>query len=154
VLVEGDELMDPIADAARGVFDGHIALSRDLANRGHWPAVNVLDSISRIAVDVTDRQHQEARSQVIRLLSAYQQVEDLLNIGAYASGSSSDFDLAIACKPAIDKMLQQGMREIEGKADFGRAKKQLLALIQNIESAKKELNRPARRPVQGPAATG
>ena len=154
VLVEGDELMDPIADAARGVFDGHIALSRDLANRGHWPAINILDSISRIAVDVTDRNHQEARSQVIRLLSAYQQVEDLLNIGAYASGSSSDFDLAIACKPAIDKMLQQGMRESTGTAEFDRAKKQLLALIQNIENVRKELNRPARRPPQGPAVAG
>ena len=150
VLVEGDELMDPIADAARGVFDGHIALTRDLANRGHWPAINVLESISRVAVDVTDRQHQRARVDVLRLLGAYQQVEDLLNIGAYAAGSNPDFDLAIACKPAIDTLLQQGMREVSGKADFDRSRKQLLALRQHIDTVKKQLQRTAPSGPQGP----
>ena len=154
VLVEGDEMMDPIAEAARGVLDGHVALSRDLANRGHWPAVNVLDSISRLAVDLTDQQQQAARGQVIRLLSAYQQVEDLLNIGAYASGSNEDFDLAIACKPAVDRMLQQGTREIVGVADFDRARKQLLALVQNIENVRKQISSPAPRAPQGPRAGG
>lgn len=150
VLVEGDELMDPVADATRGALDGHIALGRDLANRGHWPAINVLESLSRVAVDVTDQTHQRARAEVLRLLNSYQQVEDLLNIGAYASGSNGDFDLAIACKPAIDTLLQQDTREVTGKADFDRSRKQLLALAQHIEDVRKQLGRPAQSRPQGP----
>jgi flagellum-specific ATP synthase len=152
VLVEGDELMDPIADAARGVLDGHIALDRDLANRGHWPAIKVLESISRIAEHVTDKQHQRARTEVLRLLGDYAQVEDLLNIGAYAAGSNVDFDLAIACKPAIDTLLQQGMRDVGGKADFDRSRKQLLALSQHIDTARKQLQQGGARSVNGPGS--
>jgi flagellum-specific ATP synthase len=151
VLVEGDELMDPIADAARGVLDGHISLSRDLANRGHYPAIDVLNSISRIAADVTDKQHQNARRQIIRLLSAYREVEDLLNIGAYAAGSNGDFDLAIACKPVIDQFLQHGTRETT-EADFGKTRQLLLALVHHMEEARQQLDKPRQRVPQGPTA--
>ncbi|MCG8508092.1 MAG: FliI/YscN family ATPase, partial [Rhodospirillales bacterium] len=145
VLVEGDDMNEPISDACRGILDGHVLLSRKLAERGYYPAIDPLGSISRVADDVTDRQHQQARQQVLRLLSAYQDVEDLLNIGAYAAGSNPDFDLAIACKPAIDRMLQQGRKEQQGTADFDKTKAMLLALNQQIEQAKAELTKQNQR---------
>jgi flagellum-specific ATP synthase len=154
VLVEGDDMDDPIADAARGVLDGHVILSRKIAQQGCWPAIDVLGSISRVANDVTDASHQAAATQVRRLLAAYDKIEDLLNIGAYAAGSSVDFDLAIACKPVIDQLLQQGRGEQKGKADFDRTKKQLLALMQNIELHRRQFARPGKSAPQGPKAIG
>ncbi len=139
VLVEGDEVTDPIADTARGVLDGHIQLSRDLAERGHWPAIDVTTSISRVADDVIDGDHRGARLRALRLLAAYKQVEDLVNIGAYAAGSNAETDLAIAVKPAIDRLLQQGRGEVTGKADFDITRRQLLALMQSIDAAQAEL---------------
>ncbi len=150
VLVEGEEEMDPISDAARGVLDGHIGLSRDLANKGHWPAIDVLSSISRVAKDVTDEQQQEARSRLVRLEHDYRRVEDLLNIGAYAAGSNPDFDLAIAAKPILDKFLQQGLNEVKGRAEFGRTRGELIAMVQNIEQTAKQLSSMRQRPPQGP----
>jgi FliI/YscN family ATPase len=139
VLVDGDDMNDPVADAARGILDGHVLLSRALAAKGHWPAIDVLESISRVCDEVTPKEQQGARREVLKLVNAYKQVEDLLNIGAYAAGSNPDFDLAIACKPAIDALLQQGRNEVSGKADFERTKKQLLALTQQFQQAKRQL---------------
>ena len=150
VLTEGDELTDPITDAARGVLDGHIQLSRDLAHRGHWPAIDVLASVSRVADQVTTVQHRNAALQIRRLLAAYRQVEDLVNIGAYAAGSNPDYDLAIACKPAIDRLLQQGGDEVQGRADFQQTSQQLLTLNQQMQLAKQQLSRATATP----AATG
>ena len=151
VLVEGDDLTDPIADAARGVLDGHIALSAKLAHRAHWPAIDVLKSISRCGDEITDSDHRVARDLVLRLLSAYEDVEDLLNIGAYAAGSNEDYDLGIACKPSIDQLLRQGMNEVRGTADFANTRTQLIALAQQIMSARQELAKRVQRPaVQGP----
>ncbi|NJL32151.1 MAG: FliI/YscN family ATPase, partial [Phycisphaerales bacterium] len=154
VLVEGDDMTEPIADAARGILDGHVVLSRRIANRGHWPAIDVLESISRCADDVTDKPQQLARRDVLRLVGAYREVEDLLNIGAYAAGSNPDFDLAIACKPVIDQLLQQGRHEVSGRADFLLHKKMLLAMSQQITGAKQQLakmaQKPGNQPVQGP----
>ena len=150
VLVEGDEVTDPVADAARGILDGHVQLSRDLAHQGHWPAIDVLESISRVADDVTSPEQQAARADVLRLVSAYRQVEDLLNIGAYAAGSNGDFDLAIAVKPAIDQLLQQGRAEVVGAADFNRTTNQLLALATKIKSTKKRFTKQAPQAPQGP----
>ncbi|MCX5661139.1 MAG: FliI/YscN family ATPase [Planctomycetota bacterium] len=154
VLVEGDDMNEPIADAARGILDGHIVLSRTLASRGHWPAIDVLESISRVVDGVTSVEQQVARREVLRLLASYRQVEDLLNIGAYPDGSNPDFDLAIACKPAIDRLLQQGRSEVQGKADFERTKRQLLALMQAVQSARAQLPKaaPRRGPAPPPAA--
>ena len=99
---------------------------------------------------MTSAEQQSARREVIRLLSGYQQVEDLLNIGAYPAGSNPDFDLAIACKPAIDQLLQQGRSEVKGQASFDTARKLLVALVNSINEAKKKLARPGHRPAQGP----
>jgi flagellum-specific ATP synthase len=148
VLTEGDELNDPVADAARGVLDGHISLSRRLAEQGHWPAIDVLASVSRVADEVTSREHTAARARVVRMLSAYRDVEDLLNIGAYAGGSNGDFDLAIAAKPAIDQLLQQGRHEVKGAADFARTGEQLLALTRQLDAIRTKLpGSRAQRPV-------
>ena len=150
VLVEGDEVTDPVADATRGILDGHVQLSRDLANRGHWPAIDVLASVSRVAPDVTDRQHQAARREVLRIEHDYRQVEDLKNIGAYTVGSNPDFDLAIAAHPMIEQFLQQGMRE--DRAEFAQTRKQLLAMQQQIQQARQQLASQQGR--QSPGAAG
>ncbi|HVP74249.1 MAG TPA: FliI/YscN family ATPase [Phycisphaerales bacterium] len=107
VLVEGDDLNEPISDAARAVLDGHLVLSRRLAARGHYPAINVLDSISRVADDVGDTQHQSARRLLLRLLSAHAEAEELISIGAYVRGTNAATDAAIAMKDELDAFLQQ-----------------------------------------------
>ncbi len=150
VLVEGDDMSEPIADAARGILDGHVVLSQRLASRGHYPAIDVLDSISRVADDVTASAHQEARREVIRLLAAHREVEDLVNIGAYAAGSSPEVDLAIAAMPVIEQLLRQGRNE-QHLDDFARTSKQLLALVENLRSARQQMQRGSRKPVRMPA---
>ncbi len=140
VLVEGDDMNEPIADAARSILDGHILLSRDLANKGHWPAIDVLGSISRVCDQVIDAEHNEARREVLKLVSAYRQVEDLVNIGAYAAGSNPDFDLAIACKPIIDQLLQQGRSE-RVNGGFKATRGLLMALRQKLIATQQQLSR-------------
>lgn len=117
VLVEGDEMTEPVADAARGILDGHIILSRKLAQRGHFPAIDVLDSVSRVAEDVSDPSHIAARRQVLRLLAGYRDVEDLVQIGAYAKGANPESDIAIAYNAAIIEMLKQNPGEPGTPAD-------------------------------------
>lgn len=138
ILVEGDDMTEPISDAARGTLDGHVALSRDLAAEAHWPAIDVLESVSRLANDVVDKSHQNARNEVLRLLSEYRKVEDLVNIGAYAHGSNPRADLAIAMKEQIDMLLRQ---RVDERSDFDTARKQLLALAQAIAQKSQELTR-------------
>jgi FliI/YscN family ATPase len=151
VLVEGDIDDDPISEAARGVLDGHILLSRALGHRNYWPAVDVLQSISRVADDVVDAQHRAAAAQVRRLLAAYKDVEDLLNIGAYANGSNDEFDLAIACKPTIDQLLMQGRSEVSRKTDFTHTSKQLIALNHLIQQNQAKLSQQQQRLQQAQA---
>ncbi len=112
VLVEGDDLTEPIADAVKGILDGHIVLSRKIAARGHYPAIDVLDSISRVAENITDANHRMARREMIRLLAAYRESEELITIGAYAQGSSPEVDTSIALRPQILQYLQQDRSEI------------------------------------------
>lgn len=107
VLVEGDDLTEPISDAARGVLDGHIALSRKLAGRGVYPAIDLLESVSRAANDVSDQNHIMARRDLLRLIAAYTEAEELIRIGAYARGSDPDTDVAIELKSDLDAFLQQ-----------------------------------------------
>ena len=127
ILVEGDDMTEPVADAARGVLDGHIILDRALAQRSHFPAIDVLDSVSRVAGDVTDPEHIASRQEILRLLAMYKKVEDLVQIGAYATGSDPVADTAIELKPAIDAILQQAPHAV---APYEESRKHLLALAQ------------------------
>ncbi len=111
VLVEGDDLSDPVADAVRGILDGHIVLSRQLAERGHFPAIDILQSVSRLAPEITTDQEQ-ARANVIReLLAAYRDAQDLIQVGAYVEGSDPRVDAARRALPRIDAYLRQGIKD-------------------------------------------
>jgi len=136
VLVEGDDITEPISDAIRGVLDGHVWLSRELANRGHYPAVAVLESISRVMVDVVDAEHKAAAAEVRRVLAVWTDVEDLVNVGAYAAGANIEFDVAVRMKPAIDDFLRQA---IEERADFDDTRSRLVELGSHIRSVRKQL---------------
>ncbi|MCY8053485.1 flagellar protein export ATPase FliI [Bacillus inaquosorum] len=111
VLVDGDDMNEPIADTVRGILDGHIVLDRALANKGQFPAVNVLKSISRVMSNISTRQHLEAANKFRELLSTYQNSEDLINIGAYKRGSSREIDEAIQYYPQLIQFLKQGTDE-------------------------------------------
>ena len=111
VLVEADDMNEPVADAVRSIVDGHVWLSRKLATRGHYPSVSVLDSVSRLMIDVTSPEHRQAARTIIRLLSVYREAEDLINIGAYVKGSNADIDMAIKYMPQIEAFLRQDIGE-------------------------------------------
>jgi flagellum-specific ATP synthase len=107
ILVEGDDMTEPVADAVRGILDGHLMLSRKLAQRGVLPAIDVLDSISRVAGEISSDEHLAARQDVLSLLSAYRDVEELIQIGAYTRGSSPLTDTAVDLMPRIESFLGQ-----------------------------------------------
>jgi flagellum-specific ATP synthase len=107
VLVEGDDMDDPIADATRSILDGHIVLSRKLANENHYPAVDILKSISRIMKDIVSTEQIEYSSKIIEVLSEYERAEDLINIGAYVSGSNKKIDYAVSMVDKIKLFLRQ-----------------------------------------------
>lgn len=107
VLVEGDDLNDPVGDTVRSIVDGHIVLSRRLANKGHYPAIEVLESVSRVIRDVTQPEHLKMRQKAIDLMAAYREVEDMINIGAYVDGSDPRIDYARKIMPKINSFLRQ-----------------------------------------------
>ena len=111
VLVEGDDLNDPIADAVRSIVDGHIVLSRDLAYEAHYPAIDVLASISRVMKDIVSKEHLELANKVIQILATYKKAEDLINIGAYVKGSNPQIDEAIELINPIKNFLKQDINE-------------------------------------------
>jgi len=111
VLVEGDDLQDPIGDAARSILDGHVVLSRRLATSGHYPSIDVLESLSRVAPVVTTPDQQQDATTLRRLLAAHRDVKELVEIGAYAAGSNPDADRALALLPRIDAFLRQRVGE-------------------------------------------
>lgn len=141
VLVEGDDATEPVSDAVRGILDGHIMLSRRLGQRGHFPAIDVLDSVSRVGDAVCDAAHWAARSQVLRLLAAYASVEELVQIGAYVRGSNPEADVAIQLMPRIEALLRQGRDEPE---DFEKARSALISLALDAGDALAKA-RPAER---------
>ena len=111
VLVEGDDQQDPIADAARAILDGHIVLNRQLADAGHYPAIDIEQSISRVMTNLIDPQHLEMVRQFKQLYSRYQRARDLIAVGAYAPGSDALLDRAIALYPLLEAFLQQAITE-------------------------------------------
>ena len=117
VLTEGDDLQDPIADAARAILDGHIVLSRELADSGHYPAIDIEKSISRVMPMVTSEEHMMMARTVKQCYSLYQQNRDLITIGAYQKGADPRLDQAIAIRPKLEQFLQQKMKEVVSYGD-------------------------------------
>ena len=111
VLVEGDDMNEPIADAARSILDGHLVLSRRMADRGHFPALDPLGSLSRLAPRVTDPEHRAHATAVRRALAAADDVRDLVEVGAYVPGTNPTADLGLAAAGDISSFLQQDMLE-------------------------------------------
>ena len=126
VLVDGDDFNEPIADAVRGILDGHIVLSRALAAKNHYPSIDVLSSISRLMNEVADSDHKRAASIGRDLLSTYKEQEDLINIGAYVKGTSSKIDKAILYNEPLEKFLKQGVNE---QSDFNESIEELKNLF-------------------------
>jgi len=117
VLTEGDDQQDPIADAARAILDGHIVLNRALAEAGHYPAIDIEQSISRAMHNITGPEHQQAARRLKQLYSRYQRNRDLISVGAYSAGSDPILDQAIALNEKIEAFLQQDIRERAGIAE-------------------------------------
>ncbi len=134
VLVDGDDLDEPVSDAVRSILDGHIVLSRKLAARGHYPAVDVLSSVSRLFTDVTDGEHQHAAEQVRAMLGTYDEMSDLIHIGAYTAGSSPLVDRVIELQPAINALLRQATGEA---TPFEETRKAITALAQHWPTAER-----------------
>ncbi|MGQ9646120.1 MAG: flagellar protein export ATPase FliI [Thermodesulfobacteriota bacterium] len=126
VLVEADDLNDPVADAVRSIVDGHIVLSRDLANQNHYPAIDLLGSISRVMIDIVGQDQLAARNKLISLMAIYKKAEDLIHIGAYVQGSDPKIDEAIRKMPEINRFLRQGIDE---KVTFEEGLRQLRSLF-------------------------
>ncbi|WP_315068449.1 flagellar protein export ATPase FliI [uncultured Clostridium sp.] len=126
VLVDGDDFNEPIADAVRGILDGHIVLSRDLAHKNHYPAIDILNSVSRLMSQIAPKEHKDAASMARDLLATYKDSEDLINIGAYVKGSNKKIDLAINYNDVLNDFLCQGIDE---KSSFEETKNTLLSMF-------------------------
>jgi flagellum-specific ATP synthase len=142
VLVEGDDMNEPIADAARSMLDGHVQLSRQLAETGHYPAVDVLGSISRVAPAITAREDRLAANEIRRMIAAYRDVKDLVEIDAYAHGSNPVIDRALAMKPAIDAFCRQDLEHI---ADVEETRRALRELALEITTGSRSIESGGRR---------
>jgi FliI/YscN family ATPase len=132
VLVEGDDLQEPISDTVRGLLDGHVVLTRKLANSGHYPAVDVLQSVSRLMPELADETHRLAAITLRRMLAALQEAEDLIAVGAYQRGTQPLLDAAIALRPEWTQYLRQDLLE---RSDLTTARQRLIELAGKIASA-------------------
>lgn len=130
VLVEGDDTNEPVSDTVRGLLDGHIILSRKLAARAHYPAIDVLESISRVMPDIATSEHRQAAQSVRELMGAYRDHEDLISIGAYRSGTNPLVDAAITMMPEIQKYLRQ---TVDQSSSVDSARSELLAIAQRAQ---------------------
>jgi len=131
VLVEGDDMNEPVADTVRGILDGHIVLSRKLASKGHYPAIDVLRSVSRVMPNITSQEHLEAARRVRELLAIYEDAEDLVNIGAYKEGSNINIDWALRY---LDDVLDFLCQPVEGRFSFEETVKKLISLAPRGDS--------------------
>jgi FliI/YscN family ATPase len=148
VLVEGDDFNEPIPDAVKGITDGHLWLSRALANRGHFPAVDVIQSISRVRGDVTDPDHQRAARRVLAVHAVYLDIEDLVNIGAYVPGANAEYDVAVQARPKILDYLRQ---DAGSPATLEQSRKQAIDLAAWIDQLEKALRAQAAQLSRQPA---
>jgi flagellum-specific ATP synthase len=126
VLVEGDDTNEPISDTVRGIVDGHIVLSRKVAMRNHYPAIDVLASISRLMSNIVSDDHNQLAGRIRQMLSVYQDNQDLLSIGAYKSGSNPELDEAIRRMESINELLQQ---KVDVKATYEETVQQMRKLV-------------------------
>ena len=126
VLVDGDDFNEPITDTARGILDGHIVLSRQMAQKNHYPAIDILQSISRVMSSIITKEHQVAAGKMKQVLATYQEAEDLINIGAYKAGSNPDIDFAIDKIRAVNAFLQQ---QTDEKYTFEESLQQMLDIF-------------------------
>lgn len=124
VLVDGDDMNEPVADSVRSILDGHIVLSRELAHQNHYPAIDVLQSVSRLISDVTTKEHRAAAGNLRDLLATYKSAEDLINIGAYVDGSNPRIDKAKQCIDSINEFLKQ---RVDEKSAFGETVQTLMS---------------------------
>jgi flagellum-specific ATP synthase len=132
VLAEGDDQNDPIADAARAILDGHVVLSRQLADSGHYPAIDIEASVSRAMTDITNAEHQQAARSFKHLYSLYRQNQDLIAVGAYERGSDERIDAAIEAMPSLEAFLRQ---EIDTPVPLSQSLQELMALFpQQLET--------------------
>ncbi len=129
VLVEGDDIQDPIGDTTRSILDGHIVLDRALAHANHYPAIDVLGSVSRLANTVTDPQQRAQAGMLRRLMAAHREAKLLIDVGAYVPGSDPDVDLARALEPSIEAFLQQTVHESADLADSWRRLSDLVGAL-------------------------
>jgi flagellum-specific ATP synthase len=130
-LVEQDDMNDPIADAVRSILDGHIVLTRELATQNHYPAIEVLDSVSRLSRDLCSADQIEVVGHAREALALFRRNQDLINIGAYPAGSNGAIDHAIRLHEPLKKFLRQGVREGFGGADSWRMLGEVMALQPN-----------------------
>ena len=126
VLVDGDDFNEPITDTARGILDGHIVLSRQMAQKNHYPAIDILPSISRVMSSIITKEHKVAAGKMKQVLATYQEAEDLINIGAYKAGSNPDIDFAIDKIRAVNAFLQQ---QTDEKYTFEESLQQMLDIF-------------------------
>jgi FliI/YscN family ATPase len=130
VLVDGDDMDEPVASASRATLDGHIVLSRRLASMGHYPAVDALDSVSRVMPHVCTPEHLLMAQEIRSAIAAYREAEDLINLGAYVSGTNPRVDRAIALKGPIDVLLKQSSQEASGFEDTVTGMEEILSVPQ------------------------
>ncbi len=149
VLVEGDDMNEPIADAVRSIVDGHILLSRDLASRGHYPAIEVLGSISRCMSDVVDQEQVGIAHRLLDTLATYRRSEDLINIGAYAKGSNVKIDEAIQTIDRINSYLRQPILERASMEDSREQLLNLFDLTRRVASGRRAVDRVPREGEEG-----
>jgi type III secretion protein N (ATPase) len=126
VLVSGGDMEEPISDEVRGILDGHIILSRELGARNHWPAIDVLPSLSRVMPMVTDTDHRRAAGKMRELMATYEKQRDLILLGAYQAGTDPRTDEAVAKIEAINTFLKQGTHE---SSTFEQTKQRLMSVI-------------------------
>lgn len=126
VLVDGDDFNEPIADTVRGILDGHIVLSRQLAHKNHYPAIDILNSVSRLMKEIATDEQNKAASKARDILATYKEAEDLINIGAYEEGSNKEIDLAIKYIGKVNSYLKQGVNEV---SQFELSKSQLINML-------------------------
>lgn len=140
VLTEGDDQQDPVADAARAILDGHIVLSRQLAESGQYPAVDVEASISRVMPQIVDSQQLQQAQQFKQLYATYRQNQDLISVGAYSRGSDALIDEAIAIYPALKQLLTQGMDEAVNWQQSAQRLQQVIAMRQQLQNQMQQQN--------------